>query len=304
MSFSFFRALKFALQDFWRNIWLSIATITVLILALISVNVLVSLNAISEQIIDSVEEKVDVSIFFKEEVNRAQVDNFRQKLQNLSEVKEVVYINKDQALEKFKEDYKDEPKIIEAINEVEKNPLMDSVVIKAKNIEDYNKILTFLQLEENKQLIKYQKYEDHKKIIEGVKSASNKAQNVTMGLAGIFAIIAILIVFNAIRVTIYTHREEIAVMKLVGASNSFIRLPFLLESIIYSLFALGLTILLLFGIFSALGPYLAEFLDAYHFNLIDYYLNNFVQIFGLQLAAVILLNIFSSGIAISRYLRV
>ncbi|NQT50079.1 ABC transporter permease [Candidatus Kuenenbacteria bacterium] len=304
MTHSSFRILKYAFQDFGRNIWLSLVTITVLVLALLSVNILVSLNAISDSVVTSVKDKVDVSVFFKTDVPQAQVDNFQEKIRKMPQVKETVFISKEQALDSFKEKHKDDASILEALREVEKNPLLDALIVKAQNIEDYNQILNVLNLQENQEIIKYQNYTDHKKIISRVNLLSEKVENVSLGLTIIFALIAVLIVFNAIRVTIYTHREEISVMRLVGASNSFIRAPFLVESILFSIFSCLIAFALLYLIFGAIGPYLTSFLETYNFNLIEYYNSNFFAIFFAELGAVVLLNVVSSGIAIGRYLKV
>lgn len=304
MNHSFFRALKFAFQDFWRNIWLSVVTITVLVLALLSVNILISLNAVSATVVNSIKEKVDVSVFFKPETPQATVDNFQEKIRQLPEVKETVFVARDQALQAFKEKHADDPAIMDALAEVEKNPLLDALIIKAQNTEDYKKILSVLSLSENQEIIKYQNYTDHEKIISRVAMISDKVEKFSLALTIVFAVIAILIVFNAIRVTIYTHREEIAVMRLVGASNSFIRAPYIVEGVLYSIFAVLISILLLYGIFSAAGPYIGDFLETYNFSLIDYYQSNFLVIFCSQLAAVIALNVVSSGIAVGKYLKI
>ena len=300
---SFLRALSFALKDFWRNIWLSLVTITVLILALLSFNILISLNAVSGKIVASVKERVDVSVFFKPEVKQAQIDNFREKLKIMPEVKEVKFISKEVALEDFRSLHKDDVKINEALKELEKNPMVDTVVIKASSLEDYNKILNFIKLESNQEIIKYQNFTDHQKIIDRINSISDKVKKISITVTAIFALIAILIVFNAIRVMLYTYKEEITVMRLVGASDWFIRLPFLLESILYSIFATGIAFIMLYALFGALGPYLAAFFESYNFNLIQYYNEHFIVIFFSELGAVILLNIMSSGIAIRRYLK-
>lgn len=304
MSYSFIRAIKFAFKDFWRNIWLSLVTVTVLILAILSVNILISLNAVSETVITAVKEKVDISIFMKPDVEQVQIANLQEKLKSMPEVKEVIFISKDEALEEFKSKHQDDPRILEALKEVEKNPLSDSLIVKAKDIDHYKTILNFVNLSENQEIIKYQNYTDHEKIISRVSAISTKVEKVGIGITAIFSLIAILIVFNAIRVMVYTRREEIAVMRLVGASSSFIRLPFLLESVIYALFAIVIATVILYAIFGAISPYLSVFLEAYNFNLIEYYNSNFLSIFAAELGAAVLLSIISSGVAIGRYLKV
>ena len=304
MNYSFVRAINFAFKDFWRNIWLSLVTVTVLILAILSVNILISLNAISDKVIDSVKEKVDISVFIKPDIEQLQVANLKSRLEKMPEVKEVIFISKDEALEGFKLKHQDDPRILEALKEVEKNPLVDSLIVKATDINDYKNILNFINLDENQDIIKYQNYTDHEKIISRVNSISEKVEQVGIGITAIFVLISILIVFNAIRVMVYTRREEIAVMRLVGASSSFIRLPFLLESLLYAIFACSIAFVFLYAIFGAIGPYLSVFLEAYNFNLIEYYNNNFIVIFVGELAVAAVLSILSSAVAISRYLKV
>ena len=304
MNYSFLRAIKFAFQDFGRNIWLSLVTISVLILAIFSVNILVSLDAVSKAVINSVENKVDISLYFKTMAAKAKVDNFRQKINSLPEVKETFFIAKDEALETFKEKHTDDAKIMEAVTQLEKNPLMDAFIIRAKSLEDYNRILAVISLSENQELIKFQNFTDHQKIIDRVMIISAKVEQVSLFLTIIFAVISILIVFNSIRLTIYTHREEIAVMKLVGANNWFVRLPFLLEGIIYAIFALVVAMIIIYALFYAIGSYLSEFLEAYNFSLLKYYNQNLLFIIGGEFLAVALLNIISSAVAVGKYLRV
>lgn len=304
MNHSFFRVLKFAFQDFYRNFWLSLVTITVLVLALLSVNILISLNAISSNIVASVKDKVDISVFFKKEASPAAVNNFQEKMKLMQEVKSAIYIAKDQALDSFKSKHEDDPAIMEALKEVGANPLLDALVVKARSTEDYAKILAMLSLEENQKIIKYQNYTDHQKIIDNVNLISQKVEKISLVLTAIFSLIALLIVFNAVRVMIYTHREEIAVMRLVGASNSFIRAPFLVEACLYAAFATVLATAILYGITVMSGPYLNSFLETYNFNLAHYFNQNFIAIFVSEFVAVALLNIISSGVAVGRYLKV
>lgn len=304
MNYSTIRVLKYAGKDFWRNIWLSIVTITVLTLALLSVNILISLKAISGGVMNSVQNKVDISVFYKSGAPRAAINNFQQKMKQLPEVKEVIFVAKEQALENFKEKHKDDQAVMEALKEVEKNPLLDATIVRANGIDGYKSILGFINLQEYQNIIKFQNYTDHQKIIERVSAISAKVEKISITLTLIFAIIAVLIVFNAIRVTIYTHREEIAVMRLVGASNSFIRAPFLAEGVLYSSMAIAATGVILYIVFLAVAPYLSAFLETYSVDLLAYFKSNLLLIFLSEFCAVILLNVISASLAMRRYLKV
>lgn len=298
------RVLKFAFQDFWRNIWLSLVTISILMLALLSVNILVFMNAITTEVIVSVQEKIDVSVSFKETVSKAEIDNLKTKLGELSEVKEVVFVSKEQALEDFKEKHKDNPKIQETLQEIGENPLLDSVVIKANSATDYDTVLAFLENPEYSNLIQDKNFSDHRLIINRINSITDKIERFGIAISIIFGIIAVLIVYNAIRVIIYTHKEEIGVMRLVGATNWFIRTPFLIESILYALLAVSLTVAVLYPLLGLVQPYFNNLLADYGFDLVTYFNSHFLLIFGTELIGVIVLTVISSGLAISKYLRV
>jgi len=298
------RVLKFAFQDFWRNIWLSLVTVSILVLALLSVNVLVFMNAITTEVIVSVQEKIDVGVSFKQTVSQAEIQNLMTKLDEMPEVKEVAFISKEQALEDFKEKHKDNPKIQETLQEIGENPLLDSVVIKANSTEDYDSVLAFLENPEYADLIQDKNFTDHRLIINRINSITEKIERFGIAMSIIFGVIAILIVYNAIRVIIYTHKEEIGVMRLVGATNWFIRIPFLIESLIYAILSVGLTIAILYPLLSLVQPYFNNLLADYGFDLVAYFNSHFLLIFGIELAGVIVLTAISSGFAISKYLKV
>jgi len=298
------RIIKFAFQDFWRNIWLSLVTISILILALLSVNVLIFMNAMTDEVIQSVQEKIDVSVYFKESASQAEIDNLQTKLSELPEVREVVFVSKDEALEKFKEKHKDNQKIQETLQEIGENPLLNSVIIKANSTEEYDAVIAFLENPEYSNLIQDKNFTDHRLIIDRINSVTNKVEKFGITVSIIFGIIAILIVYNAIRVTIYTHKEEIGVMRLVGATNWFIRTPFLIGSLLYAVLAVGLTVAILYPALGFIQPYFNNLLADYGFDLVAYFNSHFLLIFGAELLGVIILTVISSGMAIGKYLRV
>jgi cell division transport system permease protein len=298
------RILKFAVQDFWRNIWLSLVTVSILTLALLSVNVLIFMNAMADQVISSVQEKIDVSVSFTEETSRSEINNLKNKLEKMPEVKKVTFVSKQEALEKFKEKHKDNQKIQETLQEIGENPLLDSVIVNAHSTESYDSILAFLENPEYENMIYDKNFTDHRLIINRINSLTDKVERFGITISIIFGIIAVLIVYNAIRVIIYTHREEIGVMRLVGATNWFIRTPFLVSSLIYAVLSVVITVLILYPLLGLIQPYFNNLLVDYGFDLVAYFNNHFFLIFGLELLGVIVLTVISSGFAISKYLRV
>lgn len=299
-----FRAIKFSLQGFFRNIWLSVVTVIILVLTIFSITVAAGLNVVAKQAIVSVQNKVDVSVYFKPSAGEKDILNIRSRLEALSQVKEVAYVSKDEALSQFKSKHANDPVILESLSQLSDNPLGGTLVIKADSIDQYPSILTFLDNTEYNNLIQDKNYDDNKAVIDRLSDLSAKIQRIGFIISAIFALIAILIIFNTIRINIYTHREEIGIMKLVGASNWFVRAPFLVESVLYAVLAVIICLAILYPLLGVVGPQVNNFFEGYNLNAISYFNSHFWQIIGWQLAFSIVLSVLSSSIAIGRYLRV
>jgi len=304
MLVSFYRTIKFAFQSFWRNIWLSIVTIIILVLTLFSISIVGTINMVANAAIESVKEKVDVSAYFKNGVSETDILNTQANLESLSTVESIRYISSAEALAVFKEEHRDDPVVMESLEELAENPLPATLVIKANNIDDYRAILEVLESPEYSALIEDKDFEDHEEVITSLSNISKRVQRIGIIVSVIFIIIAILIIFNTIRINIYTHREEIGIMKLVGASNRFVRSPFLVESLMYAIIAVLISIAILYPLLGVITPQINDFFEGYDFNLIDYFNSHLWQIIGLQLAFSVVLSVLSSSIAIGKYLRV
>lgn len=299
-----YRAIKFALQNFWRNIWLSLITIFIILLTLLLINILITVNILANHAIKLVEEKVDVSVYFNSQATENQVLGVREKLLTLVTVQDVKYVSEEEALNAFKEQHKDDPKIMESLAEIGKNPLGATLIVRARNPQDYPTIIDSLNKEEYSQIIEDMDLEDHKEVISRITNLTAKVYQVGLVLSLIFAIVVLLIVFNTIRIAIYTHREEIGIMKLVGANNWFVRLPFVIEGVFYSLVACILVAVIIYPLLGVLQSYVGNFFDSGDFNLVAYFSNNFLTIFGLEFLAMVILNIISTAWATRKYLKV
>ena len=301
---SLYRAIVFAWQGFWRNFWLSLATISIIVLTIISINVLVVINVVTEAAITIVKERVDVSFYFYPDVTESQVLEVQTFLSSLPEVKEITYVSQQEALDQFRREHQADQVIIESLEELDENPIGSTLLVKTKTIEEYDSVISELNASRYNDLVANQDFEDHNFLISQIKNIADNAQRVALCITMTFVVIALLIVFNTIRVAIYTHRQEIAVMKLVGATNWFIRAPFLLEGVFYGVFASIIAALVVYPLLQFVQPYVADFFNTDSFNVVGYFTENFWQIFGLELLVVILLDIISSSIAIRRYLAV
>lgn len=298
------RVLKFAFQDFFRNFWLSLVTLTIVVLALLSINMLIIFNTVAAYAISSIEDTIDITVYFKPEVTDQQVAQTQEYLRLLSQVDTVTLIGKDDALALFKEKHKDNEKIMKSLEEIQTNPLGSSLVVKAKTPDAYPAILERLQDEQYAQLIDDKDFDDHRTVIGKVTGITGKINAGVTVVALIFSLISIMIIFNTIRVAIYTHRDEIRAMKLVGATDMFVRAPFLLESTIFSVLALLITIAIIYPFLGFIQPYLSELLGSPQYNIVNEFNANAATIFGYQFLGVVTINIISSAVAVGKYLRV
>ncbi|MBU0648533.1 ABC transporter permease [Patescibacteria group bacterium] len=304
MIVSFLRVIKFAFQNFWRNFWLSLITITILVLTLISINILVVLSFLAQTAVDTVEQKVDVSVYFKSEVSEDAVKDVRSYLLGLSQVKDVKYVGREEALEEFESLHEDNEEIMASLGELGENPLGATLIIKAHSSADYPFILETLDNPQFTKFIEDKNYDDHEEVIGRINDISSRVQNFGIILSAVFVTIAVLIVINTIRVAIYTHREEIGIMKLVGASNWFVRAPFLVEGIFYAFLATFVLGALIYPTIILAEPYVNAFFDGQNVGLVDYFNNNLAFIFGTEFLALAFLNIVSASFALGRYLKV
>ncbi len=304
MTLFLYRTFKFAWQGFLRNFWLSLVTIIILVLTFFSVTMVAGLNVLADRAVASVQDKVDVSVYFHNDASADDILNLRYRLELLSQVSEVTYISKEQALENFKAEHSDDPVILESLEQFEESPLSASIIIQANHIDDYPSVLEVLDSSEYDAIIEDKNFDDNEEVITRLSALSERIAWIGMIVSIIFVIIAILIIFNTIRINIYTHREEIGIMKLVGGSNWFIRAPFLVESIFYGLIAVVITMALLYPLLGAVAPQVDTFFEGYNLDIVSYFSSHFWRIAGLQIAFAILLCVVSSSIAIGRYLRV
>lgn len=300
---SFLRIIKFSFQDIYRNIWLSIVTITILILALFSINLLLTVRIISDTAINAVKEKIDISLYLKSDSPEEEISVLKSQISNLSQVKDVTYVSKAEALEFFQEKNKDNPEILQALRELGKNPLTPSLVITPQNADTASELINNLNNIQS-DLIESRNFTDHKLLLEKINSITGKVNEVGMTVSLIFILTTLLVVYNAIRVAIYTHREEIGIMRLVGASNSFVHMPFFISSLIYTFIGLAIAILIFYPFLSLLQPYLETFFFGYNINIISYFNANFIKIFGLEFLAVALINALASLMAVRKYSKV
>ncbi len=304
MVISFFRTSQFALQNFWRNLWLSIITVLILMLTLFTMSLVGTVNLLATQAIQAVEEKVDINLNFKSETSEDDVLAAKLFLEQLNGVKSVRYISSDEALEQFKTSHQGDLDIQTALETLTSNPLPSSLVIQADSLDSYSIIIKKFEQSKYEQLVENKNFSDHQVIIDRLSNMINQIYQAGVVVSLVFIIISVIMMFNTMRIAIYTYREEIMIMKLVGATNWFVRAPFILESVLYALcssvFALGVLWLTVSGA----SPYINAFFVGYNFNLNTFFYTHLWFIFATQILASLILAVGSSMISIGRYLKV
>ncbi|MDP3970296.1 MAG: permease-like cell division protein FtsX [bacterium] len=304
MLVSIYRTTKFAAQTFYRNLWLSVITIFILILTLFTVSLVATMNLLADRAISAVEEKIDVDIYFADNTSEENIIAAQMFLEDVPEVKNVRYVSKDEALEKFKDSHADNVDIQNALEELDENPLPASLIVQANELSDYEVIMQQFNNSEFDIFTEEKNFSDQQAVIDKLSAITTRVYQVGVAVSAVFIVISVVMMFNTIRLAIYAHREELAIMKLVGATNAFIRAPFILEGAFYAVLSSAIAMSLLWLVVLFTAPYVNDFFFGYNFNLDVFFYNNFLFIFSIQFLFSLILSVGSSMISIGRYLRV
>ncbi|MCE9585995.1 permease-like cell division protein FtsX [Candidatus Uhrbacteria bacterium] len=290
-------------KHFARNLWIGVATVFVFTIALLSINILLGVNAVIEQVVVLLEQKVDVTVTFNPDTPEALLSQARFYVVSLPQTAEAKLVSPEEALTAFKERNKNNPKIIDALNELAANPLGAQLVIKAKHTEDYPFLLEAIRNPQYEPFIRSSSFDDHREAISRIQETGAQIRLFASALVAIFAFFGLLAAFNAIRVAIYTQREEIAIMRLVGASSSYIKLPFVLEGVWMALLSALLTAAGVWVVISILEPRLTTLFDGRDSGLSAFFFQNGTELIILQLGGLLVLSALVSWMAVGRYIR-
>ena len=298
---TFKRILKAGSLSFFRNGWLSTATIIVMFLMLFVMGNLILISAFAGTAIKMFESKIDVTVYFTSDAQDDQILAVKNEIKAIPHVDEVSYMSKDAAFADFRERHKENAFIASALEEIGTNPLEASLNIKADDPAHYGAISDFL-LKKNYPIVDKINYFENKDVIERLSALVGTVRGVGAVIALVLAFVAILVTFNTIRLAIYTVREEIGIMRLVGATQWFIRGPFLVSGVFYGMSAAIVVTLIFFPMTWMAAPKVMLMLPG--FDLFHYFLNNFFEFFIVMAGSSIVLGVLSSAIAMRKYLRV
>ncbi len=295
------RVVKSGYLGFRRNALLSVATVMVLSLALFVFGTLVFAGAFAHTVLAGLESKIDISVYFVPTADEKDILAIKRELEGLPAVREVGYTSRDQALDDFRDRHKGNALILEALEELGENPLEASLNVRAADPTQYASISNFL-LDKNYPAVDKVNYFENQKVIDRLGAIVGTVRGVGAVMMLILVAIAVLVSFNTIRLAIYTVRDEIAAMRLVGASQWFIRGPFVITGLLYGAVAAVLMTLLFFPITWLASPKIELLVP--DFSLFGYFLANFWEFFAIMLLAGGMIGLFSSTIAIRKYLKI
>lgn len=303
---TFVRILKAGMQNFIRNATLAVAAIAVMVITLSIILFSVIANATFNNTIQQINDKIDISVYLEDDVTTEQKDQLIRDLQDFPNVREVSYLSKEDALAAYKEQNKDNLDLLLAISQAD-NPLPATIQIKPRDPNKISDIQAYLDKPEVKELQSDEtSYSgDRRTALDNITSATKFMRQA--GLVGviIFAVVSMLIIFNTIRMAIFNRRDELQIMRLLGASTSYIRGPFIVETVLYGVVSAIISIVLCNIIFSVAD----SAFQATNFGLLDisfasnFFAENFWLILLGQLTAGILIGAVSSVIATRRYLK-
>jgi cell division transport system permease protein len=299
------RVIKAGFVNFWRNGWISLATVLVMVITLFAIGSLIFSRAILGSMISQIQDKVDISIYFKTDVEESDILALKDSVSKLPEVKSAEYVSAEQSLENFKERHEDNALIMQSIEELGENPLGAMLNIKTKETSQYDSVAKYLESQSDTaagSMIDKINYYQNKKVIDRLSKILDSAKTLGTAISVILVIISIIIAFNTIRLAIYISREEIGVMRLVGASDRFVRGPFIVEGVIYGAISSIIAMIIFYPLTLWLGPMTDNFFSG--INIFQYYVANFGQIFLILLLLGVSVGAFSSYIAVKRYLKV
>lgn len=306
IGISFARVLRNALRNFRRNVWLSIATTVIMTLTLLTISFLYAVNVLGVQVLSTIEQKVDIAVIFKDSTSEDQISTIKKDIELRSDVESTRLITSEQAREDFRRRHADDPYIEEALRELEVNPLPSSMFIVAKDPRFYETINSALQSDKYAPFIEKVNFQNSKAIIEKMIRIMDTVKNAGIIITATFSLLVILIMFNTIRLAIYSFREEIDIMRLVGASRWYIQGPFLIESVLVAIISVVISTTVLYLSLNATTIQINQFFFAgqdAQFDIYQYFVSHWLQAVGIQIAAAVGLAVVSSYIAVRRYLR-
>lgn len=305
-STAFGRVVKTGMTNFVRNAWLAIAAMAIMVITLTIILFSVIANATFSNTVQQITNKINVSIYLKDTVTDQQRKDFVTGLSKMPQVEKVTYLTKAEALKAYMQQNASNPQLIAAISETD-NPLPATIQVKPHNLNEMPTIRAFIEQPQWQKLQSDPVSDsgDRRQAIDKITHATNIMRRAGVLAVIVFTVISVLIIFNTIQMAIFNRRDELQIMRLLGASTNYIRGPFVVETIIYGVLSAIVSVLIINTLFiTASGS-----LQATSLGLLDiaysqeYFKKHYWLLLLMQLGLGILIGAASSVIATRRYLK-
>lgn len=298
------RVIRAGFYGFWRNGFVSLSSVMVMVVTLFVIGSIIFSGAILRTTLDQIKDKVDINVYFITSAQENDIQDIKKNLEKLPEVSGVTYVSRDEALLNFKKRHENDEFTLQALDELGENPLGASLNIKAKDPSQYASVAEFLNSKSASVggIIDKINYFQNKEAIDRLSKLINSANRLGFILTVFLVLISIIITFNTIRLVIYMSKDEISVMRLVGASTGYIRAPFFVGGALYGFVASIITIILFYPVTIWLGKTTESFFVG--LNIFDYYTQNFGEIFLILVGSGVVIGSLSSFLAVRKYLNV
>ena len=296
------RIMRYGWQSFSRGGWLSAATLTVIVLALLVFESLIVFTVITKTSLGILRDKIDISVYFKTATPEPEILKIQAALEKMPEAERVEYVSRDKALAAFQEAHKDDAAITQALDELKENPLSAVLNIKAKDPSQYATIAKSLEGNEWRPLTSKITYRENQKIIDRLGKVIDISNRLGLIITIILTLTAIVITFNTVSLAIYSNRDEIGIMRLVGAPTSLISGPYMVEGVIYGAIGAIISLVIFWPVVLWGAPYLKYFVA--DLDLRTYFTSHIFPLVSYQFLFGIALGVISSNFAIQKYLKI
>jgi cell division transport system permease protein len=279
-------------------------TVTILTIALLSVNTLFLLRNATNAGLHAIENNVSVRLQFHYDATNAVVEKVVEAVKALPYVTDATLLTSEQVKAEFSARHANEKDIVAALDALTSNPFGSALLIKANKAEDYTLVLEAISTPEFNTIIEQKTFGDHEAYISKISSISKRVTTIASVISLLFVCFSVFIIFNAIRVTVYSQREEIGIMRLVGATTGFIRAPFYVEGLYYTVIAMVAAFALTYFMTQVADPFVVASIGPNVFSLQTEFINQLPLLIITEFLGIGLLTITASTFAMRRYLKI
>lgn len=307
MFLSLKRILKTGLKNFWRNGSVSFSSILIMTITLFVLGSLIFIGVLMNASLKQLEQKVDVNVYFLPAATETQVLSVKKGLEGLPEVSSVEYVSREQAIADFKSRHNNDELTLQSLQELGDNPLGARLNVTAKDVNQYGAIANYLAHDNSltsgsSSIVDNVNYSENKDAIDRLSQVIAGAERLGLAIVLVLALISIVITFNTIRMAIFISREEIGIMRLVGAGKAYVRGPFVVQGAIYGIISAIIVAIIFYPVTMWLGGVTEQFFLG--LSIYSYYISNFGEIFLVLVGSGIFLGAVSSFLAVHKHLKV